>query len=145
MPSHIFIRLGLWQESIDSNRASAAAPRSMDQRRSLEARIKSCTPWITWRTHTCKAPRTSTAKRVFDDTESAWESRTGRLDHGLRSLPLSRPAMRSNGARWAEAASLTLQPNEFPWSRFRQAEASGISPVPLVPPAAAIPPRQKGS
>jgi hypothetical protein len=25
MPSHIFIRLGLWQESIDSNLASAAA------------------------------------------------------------------------------------------------------------------------
>src|SRR5438132_10255056 len=28
MPSHIFTRLGLWQEAIDSNRASAAAARA---------------------------------------------------------------------------------------------------------------------
>jgi hypothetical protein len=37
MPSHIFVRLGLWQESIDSNQASAAAAADATQRHLGEA------------------------------------------------------------------------------------------------------------
>jgi hypothetical protein len=54
MPSHIFARLGMWQEDIDSNLASIAASRNTA---TLHAGIKdiSITPWSFSSTPTCKA------------------------------------------------------------------------------------------
>jgi hypothetical protein len=55
MPSHIFARLGLWQDDIDSNLASIAATRKTAQPCIWAAKATSFTPWIFWSTLICKA------------------------------------------------------------------------------------------
>ena len=78
MPSHTFTRVGYWQESIDTNIASAAAAR-----RDKAPPPRSCTRTTTRRTRTCRPRRT--ARRAsgsldsLPEIASALRSRRGRL------------------------------------------------------------------
>jgi tetratricopeptide (TPR) repeat protein len=57
MPSHIFARLGLWQDDIQSNLASLAAARKPSAM-TLVRRTRS-TRWSSWNTHICKSAKTT--------------------------------------------------------------------------------------
>ena len=60
MPSHTFTRVGVWQESIDTNIASGAVAKR-------EGRPpKSCTRWTTRPTPTCRPGRTRAARSIVD-------------------------------------------------------------------------------
>ena len=52
MPSHIFTRVGYWQELINSNMASGRSPRQ----RAIST--SSCMPWTTWSMPICSSGRT---------------------------------------------------------------------------------------
>jgi tetratricopeptide (TPR) repeat protein len=123
MPSHIFTRLGLWDESIEANLASAAAARR-----------------VVARDH----PGTTAFDELhaLDYLEYAYlqEGRdaeaTGVLEQVRKVETLNVPqfaaayALAAVGARhalergdWTEAAGLTLGPSSFPWDRFPHAVA----------------------
>jgi tetratricopeptide (TPR) repeat protein len=58
MPSHIFVRLGLWDEAILSNKASEALRALLQKRRACPIhRASVSTRWTTWPTATCRPDR----------------------------------------------------------------------------------------
>jgi tetratricopeptide (TPR) repeat protein len=123
MPSHIFTRLGLWQESIQSNIASAGAAKnhvakthpgaaSFDQLHAMD--------YLEYAY--LQGAQDLKAKAVFDEL-----SRISKLDlenfaaaYAFAAIPARYTLERR---RWAEAAKLKLHPSAFPWSRFPYAEA----------------------
>ena len=113
MPSHIFTRRGYWQESIDSNRASAAAAKNQfDQLHAMDYLVYA---------H-LQLGQDAAAKRVLDDM-TAIEKVT--FEHfvtayAMAAIP-SRYALERR--QWADAAALTLPRSDFPWNRFPQSEA----------------------
>ena len=123
MPSHIFTRLGLWQESISSNLASAAAAKN----------------------HVMKTHPGATAfdelhavdYLVYAYLQGAQDEKAGRLlaqvkrvnkvdveqfaaAYAFGAVP-ARYALERR--QWVEAAKLEIHPSNFPWQNFQYAEA----------------------
>ncbi len=123
MPSHIFTRLALWDESIESNLSSAAAARewvarahpgasSFDELHALDyleyAYLQTC--------------RDRQAADVLDQV-----GRVERVDepqfaaaYALAAVPV-RHALEHHD--WAEAQATALRPASFPWDRFTNTQA----------------------
>jgi len=113
MPSHIFTRRGFWQESIDSNRASAAAARNhFDQLHAMDYLAYAY----------LQMAQDLTAKRVLDEAIAIQKINVEHFVPGyaLAAIPARYTLERS---RWADTASLSLPASDFPWSRYPQAEA----------------------
>lgn len=123
MPSHIFTRLGLWQDSISSNLASAAAAKahvtktlpgaaSQDQLHAMDYLVYAY----------LQSGRDSEAKRIVEETAaiSKVDQQVFQTAYALAAIP-ARYALERR--RWSAAASLQVQPDWFPWARFRYAEA----------------------
>jgi hypothetical protein len=123
MPSHIFTRLGMWQESIESNLASAEAAR-------------------TWIAKTHPGATAFDALHAMDYLEYAY-LQTGRdakarelvvgvakvasfdvpafsAGYALAAIP-ARYALERRA--WKDAAALAAQPAAFPWEKYPYAEA----------------------
>jgi tetratricopeptide (TPR) repeat protein len=126
MPSHIFTRLGLWEDSIRSNLASAAAARKDLQRTmpggssfdELHAMDYLAYAYL-------QSGRDAEARKVLEDV-----SRAGKFDkenfavaYALTAIPARLALERHN---WSEAKSVTLQPAGFPWSKFSWTEATVV-------------------
>jgi tetratricopeptide (TPR) repeat protein len=123
MPTHIFTRLGLWQESIQLNLASAEAAKrhvakthpgagSFDQLHAVDYLVYAY----------LQGAQDEAAKRLLDEM-----SRINKLDvdnfaaaYAFAAAP-ARYALERR--RWTEAATLGLHPSSFPWKRFPYAEA----------------------
>ena len=123
MPSHIFVRLGMWQETIDSNLKSSKAARD----------------------HAARAhPGTVSFDELHASDYLAYAYlQLGKDDEvrqlvdelaGIKSLDLENfagyYALASVPARfalerrhWLDAAALTVRPADFPWDRYPYAEA----------------------
>ncbi len=113
MPSHIFTREGLWEESIGSNLASAAAAKNhFDQLHAMDYLAYAY----------LQEAQDLAAKRVL---EEAGAIRKVNPEHFVTAYALAAiPARYAlERRRWADAASLTLYPTDFPWDRFPQSEA----------------------
>ena len=113
MPSHIFTRRGYWQDSIESNRASAvAAADHFNQLHALDYLVYA---------H-LQLGQDAAARRVLAQVNELSKVNVEHFVSGfaLATIP-SRYALERS--RWAEAASLTLFGKEFPWGRFPQSEA----------------------
>jgi hypothetical protein len=123
MPSHIFTRLGLWQDSINSNLASAAAARkyiaqtlpgaaSQDQLHAMDyleyAYLQTC--------------QEGEAKRVVEEAAavSRVDQEVFQAAYALAAIPARYTLERR---RWSEAATLQVLPAGFPWAQFSYAEA----------------------
>ncbi len=113
MPSHIFTREGFWVESIESNQTSAAAAK--DHFNKLHAMDYLAYAYL-------QMAQDVAAKRVLDEMHALGKPNVEHFVTGyaLAAIP-SRYALERR--RWAEAASLTLSPSDFPWSRYAQSEA----------------------
>lgn len=116
MPSHIFIRLGLWQESIQSNLASAAKARaaasSKDYLHALDYLIYAY----------LQGAQDQKAKGVLDEVTalSKVEEEVFQVAYAWAAIPARYAVERR---RWSEAARLELHPANFPWDKFRYTEA----------------------
>jgi hypothetical protein len=113
MPSHIFTRRGYWQDSVESNRVSAAAAQNhFDQLHAMD--------YMTYAY--LQMAQDQAAKRVLDDMNAIQKINTEHFVVGfaLATIP-SRYALERG--RWSEAASLTLFGKDSPWGRFPQSEA----------------------
>ncbi|MGH9930199.1 MAG: hypothetical protein ACREA9_13385 [Pyrinomonadaceae bacterium] len=123
MPSHIFTRLGLWQESIQSNLASAAAAQkhvamshpgaaSFDQLHALDYLVYAY----------LQGAQDQEAKRMLDQVNAF-----NQVDANIFSAAYAFAAIPARYAlerrQWSEAARLEVHPANFPWDKFRYAEA----------------------
>ena len=108
MPSHTFIALGLWQESIDSNLKANAAARKFG--------------WVQEELHTMdylvyaylQGAQSGAAKGVLDQFSAVrvdGKAHTLATDHAIAAAP-ARFALEQR--RWSDAALLVPQPSRFP-------------------------------
>jgi tetratricopeptide (TPR) repeat protein len=117
MPSHIFTRLGLWQESIDSNLASAAsAQKNNAPGNELHAKDYLIYAYL-------QGAQDQEAKKALDSPPA------GRADdpqymNWLYATGTSPARYAVERHQWAEAAALEVPPNTFPGGRWAWTEAN---------------------
>jgi hypothetical protein len=117
MPSHIFTRLGLWQESIDSNLASAAsAQKNNAPGNELHAKDYLIYAYL-------QGAQDREAKKALEAPPQ------GRADdpqymNWLYAMGTSPARYAVERHSWTEAAALTIPPNAFPGGRWAWTEAN---------------------
>ena len=117
MPSHIFTRLGYWQESIQSNLASAAAAQKDgaqgDQLHAMDYLVYAYV----------QGAQDVEAKKVFEAVPQLRQSDPVYFAglYAIASMP-ARYAVERH--RWAEASALTVPPDLFPGGRYAWTEAN---------------------
>ena len=115
MPSHIFTRLGLWQESIESNLASAAAARKDSAAGDeLHARDYLVYAYL-------QRGQDLDAKKVLDAVPQ-FQPNDPSFFAGLFSIATMPARYMVERHRWADAAALTLPSRAFPGGRYLYAE-----------------------
>jgi tetratricopeptide (TPR) repeat protein len=123
MPSHIFVRLGLWDDAIRSNEDSAAAARAHVQKTLPGASSFDELHAVDYLAYAfLQQGRDAEAHAMLERVRTV-----ERLDnpnfaaaYALAAVP-ARVALER--ARWAEAAALEVGPASFPWAKFPYAEA----------------------
>jgi hypothetical protein len=117
MPSHIFTRLGLWQESIDSNLASAAsAQKNNAPGNELHAKDYLIYAYLqSAQDREAKKALASPAPGRSDDPQYM---------NWLYAMGASPARYAVERHRWAEAAALLIPPNTFPGGRAAWTEAT---------------------
>ena len=116
MPSHIFIRLGLWPESIESNLASAAAGRK-------HASAKDEIHAIDYLAYAyLQTAQDGKAKELNDAVYamSNIDAQIFQVAYALAAIPARYTLERR---QWSEAAALKVPMESFPWNKFSYAEA----------------------
>ena len=126
MPSHIFIRLGLWPEAIRSNLDAEASAKAYAVRNKMAGAWDEqlhATDYLVYAY--LQTAQDKHALSVLDEMlklKSA-EPQNFKVAYALTAIP-ARYALERK--QWAEAAKLMLPPNSvgmFPWQKFRWAEA----------------------
>ncbi|MBI4553746.1 MAG: hypothetical protein HY710_15885 [Candidatus Latescibacteria bacterium] len=123
MPSHIFIRLGLWPESIESNRASAVAAKEHVTRTRPGAASFDELHAIDYLMYAyLQGAQDREAKRLLDalNAMERVDVENFAAAYAFAAVPARWTLERR---RWSEAATLTLHPSSFPWNRFPWTEA----------------------
>ncbi len=123
MPSHIFTRLGMWQESIESNLSSAKAAQQWIARSHPGATAFDALHAMDYLEYAyLQSGQDDKAREVVD--------KVGKVDgldissfsagYALAAIP-ARHALEHRA--WKDAAALTVQPATFPWDKYAYAEA----------------------
>ncbi len=116
MPSHIFIRLGLWPESIESNIASAAAGRK-------HASAKDEVHAIDYLAYAYLQTAQDGKAKELNDAVYAMQkvdAQIFQVAYALAAIPARYTLERR---QWADAAALKVPVEGFPWNKFAYAEA----------------------
>jgi tetratricopeptide (TPR) repeat protein len=126
MPSHIFTRLGLWEDSISSNLASAAAARKDLQKTmpggtsfdELHAMDYLAYAYL-------QSGRDAEARKVLEDAARAqkFDKENFAVAYALTAIPARLALERRN---WSEAKSVTLPPSGSAWRKFPWTEATVV-------------------
>jgi hypothetical protein len=123
MPSHIFTRLGMWQESIESNLASAAAARALMARTHPGATAYEGLHAMDYLEYAyLQTGQDAMARAIVDSL-----AQIGSLDapafqagYALAAIPARFALERRD---WKAAAALGTRPAGFPWEKYPYAEA----------------------
>ena len=126
MPSHIFTRLGLWQEAIRSNLGAEAAAKEFGRRNNLSGAWDEQFHAMDYLAYAyLQGAQDKQAQGVLDEL-----NRIQKADPETFKVAYAYTAIKARYAlerrRWDEAAKLTLPAESlggFPWTRFRWAEA----------------------
>jgi hypothetical protein len=115
MPSHIFSRVGYWQDSIDTNvRSHAAAKSDRDRYHALD--------YLTYAS--LQLGRDTEARKwvEFVESNATFNEQTRQIAYAAAVIPARFALERGE---WAQAARLTLHPSSsaFDWEPFPEAEA----------------------
>jgi tetratricopeptide (TPR) repeat protein len=126
MPSHIFTRLGLWENSISSNLASAAAARKDLQKTmpggtsfdELHAMDYLAYAYL-------QSGRDAEARKVLEDAARAqkFDKENFAVAYALTAIPARLALERRN---WSQAKSVTLPPSGSAWRKFPWTEATVV-------------------
>jgi tetratricopeptide (TPR) repeat protein len=123
MPSHIFTRIGLWQESIQSNLGAVAASKDYEAKAHPGAAYYERLHALDYLEYAyLQGAQDREAKRVLDELNAIQKVQPEAFQaaYAFAAIP-ARYAIETR--RWSDAASLTLYPTTFPWNRFAWAEA----------------------
>jgi hypothetical protein len=122
MPSHIFTRLGYWQESIDANKQSlAAAVAGGGPPQPGVAPVDALHPMDYVMYAYLQLAQDEKAKGVLNEIMVLQKvPERGGEAYALAAIP-SRASLEPG--RWSDAASLSLPAFTYPWDRFPHAEA----------------------
>jgi hypothetical protein len=123
MPSHIFTRLGLWQESLQSNIASEAAAKKFAAESHMEGAWDEQLHAMDYLMYAyLQGAQDKQAKAVLDELYqiSKTTPENFKVAYAFTAIP-ARYAVERH--RWSDAAKLKIYPENFPWSRFPWAEA----------------------
>jgi hypothetical protein len=112
IPSHIFARLGLWQESIDANRAASKVDDLFWKFLAMDFLLHSY----------LQTGQDHAAKTVLDQLTAIETINTQHVNiaYVLADMPARYAVERR---QWDEAAALTLPRREYPWPQYPQVEA----------------------
>ncbi len=123
MPSHIFTRLGLWVESIQSNLASAAAAHEHSKASGMAGTWDEELHAMDYLTYAyLQSAQDVEAERTLQTLrgiQKVWPENF-KCAYAFAAIP-ARVALERH--RWSEAAGLELHPAGFPWTRFPNSEA----------------------
>jgi hypothetical protein len=123
MPSHIFTRVGSWQESINSNRASARAAQEALKDNTIGLRSYESLHAYDYMMYAfMQLAKDRDAKALTDEVVA---TRKLNVDHFAGAFALAAIPARYTLERgaWADAAALTLTPDDLGWDKFPQAES----------------------
>jgi tetratricopeptide (TPR) repeat protein len=123
MPSHIFTRLGYWQESIDTNRASVVAAKDELRQAKLEAGSYNALHAMDYIVYAAlQLVKDREARGVYDEVRRIEKIDT---EHFAAAFAFTAIPARYTLERrqWAEAAELRLHPQSLSWQKFPQAES----------------------
>jgi hypothetical protein len=126
MPSHIFTRLGLWQEAIRSNLDARAAAKAYAVRNRMPGAWDEQLHAMDYLAYAyLQGAQDKQARGVLDELNEIQraEPETFKVAYAYTAIP-ARYALERR--QWGEAAKLTLPQGAlgaFPWQRFRWAEA----------------------
>ena len=126
MPSHIFTRLGLWEESIESNLNSEASAKAYAAKNHVAGAWDQQLHAMDYLVYAyLQGAQDKKAWGVVDELKQIRkaEPETFAAAYAISAIP-ARYALERH--RWNEAAKLELVPNiwaEFPWQGYRWAEA----------------------
>ena len=126
MPSHIFIRLGLWPEAIRSNLDAEASAKAFAARHKMTGAWDEQLHAMDYLAYAyLQSAQDKQALGVLDEMKSlrSVEPQTFKVAYAFAAVPARYVLERK---RWDEATKLTLPPNTvgtFPWQKFRWAEA----------------------
>ena len=123
MPSHIFTRLGMWQESIDSNIASEQTAEAWIAKSHPGATAFDALHAMDYLEYAyLQIGRDDKAREVVDRAAKATSFDSPELAAGyaLAAIP-ARYALERRA--WTEAAALQVKPATYPWDKYPYAEA----------------------
>src|SRR5436190_13261062 len=123
MPSHIFTRLGMWKESIDSNLASARTAQAWLARDRAGATPFDGLHAMDYLEYAyLQTGQDAKARELVDRVAkvTTFDITQFSAGYALAAVP-ARHALERRA--WKEAAALTPQPASFPWAKYPSAEA----------------------
>src|SRR2546421_11056362 len=123
MPSHIFTRLGYWQDSINSNRVSAEVAKAELKQTNLEAGSYNALHAMDYITYAAlQLGKDKEARAVVDEIRglNKVDSEQFAAAFAFAAIP-ARYALERRA--WTEASDLPLHPQSLSWSKFPQAES----------------------
>ncbi len=123
MPSHIFVRLGMWQETIDANiRSSNAARDHVNRTHPGTASFDGLHAYDYLAYAYLQRGEDEKVRQLAEETLAikALDVENFAGYYALAAIPARFTLERRH---WAEAAALTVRPADFPWDRYAYAEA----------------------
>jgi tetratricopeptide (TPR) repeat protein len=126
MPSHIFTRLGLWEDSIRSNLDSAAAARKDVGRSMPGARSFDELHAMDYLAYAyLQSGRDTEARKVLQDAARAekFDKANFAAAYALTAIPARLALERRD---WSAATTVALRPASFPWETFPYTEATVV-------------------
>ncbi|HET6372150.1 MAG TPA: hypothetical protein VFG76_02510 [Candidatus Polarisedimenticolia bacterium] len=123
MPSHIFTRLGMWQESIESNLASAETARAWVAKTHPGATAFDALHAMDYLEYAyLQTGRDAKAREIVEQAAKveSFDSPEFSAGYALAAIP-ARYALERRA--WKEATALTVRPASYPWEKYPYAEA----------------------
>jgi len=123
MPSHIFTRLGLWDEDIATNIKSENAAKDYAVRNRLKGVWDDQLHAMDYLVYAyLQQARDREARTVLDELKAIRKTdpESFKCAYSFAAIPARWALERRN---WSEAAELKVEPVDFPWPRFQWAEA----------------------
>lgn len=121
MPTHIFTRLGYWQESIDLNLRAAAAAIKMPVEGKISGQYFHALDYLAYAYLQQSEYKKAKALAILLDTLSGSYAASPNTAYALAAIP-ARTALEYQD--WSGTAKLSLNNHShFPWSKFPQMEA----------------------
>jgi hypothetical protein len=123
MPSHIFTRLGMWKESIDSNLASAKTAQTWLAKTHAGATAFDALHAMDYLEYAyLQTGQDAKARELVDNVAkvTSFDVPQFAAGYALAAIP-ARHALERRA--WTEAAALAVQPATFPWTKYPYAKA----------------------